>query len=104
VYCEWHLFQVNSLSVFGPKKSNASAFFLFIEVVEVGRAVVTKGHSRRKLGRTIRTLEASVEFSSKECTAKKEELKFKEKVKQTEADSPVQNLRRVASEKKDSES
>jgi hypothetical protein len=76
------------------------------EVVEVGRAVVTKGHSRRKLGRTIRKLEASVEFSSKECTAKKAEQKYKEKVQQTSSDddSPVQSLHNSVTRKKDSAS
>jgi hypothetical protein len=75
----------------------------FKEVTCMGRAVVTKGHSRRKLGRTIRTLEASVEFSTKECIAKKEELKFKEKMQQARSndDSPVQDLRNIAASKKD---
>lgn len=60
----------------------------------MGRAVATKGE--RMLGRTIRKLEGSVEFSSKECKAKVQEQKYKQ---QTQAsmgftdDSLVQNLR-----------
>jgi hypothetical protein len=72
-------------------------------MAKMGRAVVTKGHSRRKLGRTIRKLEASVELSSKEATAKKDEQKYKAKVQQASAaeDSPVQDLRTVAARKRD---
>ncbi len=71
----------------------------------MGRAVVTKGHSQRRLGRTIRKLEASVEFSSKECSAKKAEEKSKQKVQQaaSDSDSPVENLRSLASKKRDTE-
>ena len=42
----------------------------------MGRAVATKGE--RMLGRTIRKLEGSVEFSSKECKAKVQEQKYKQ--------------------------
>ena len=60
----------------------------------MGRAVVTKGHRGRRLGRTIRKMEASVEFSAKECQEKKAETKYKEKVQPFECeDSPVENLR-----------
>ena len=69
----------------------------------MGRAVVTKGHSRRRLGRTIRTLEASVEFSSKECKAKVAEQKYREKIQHEKSseDSPVENLRDIAARRKD---
>ena len=66
----------------------------------MGRAVATKGHSGRRLGRTIRHLEDSVELSSKECTVKKAEEQFKEKVAAEAADSPVQKLRYPADSRK----
>ena len=61
----------------------------------MGRAVVTKGHSRRRLGRTIRNLENSVELSPKESFAKMDEQKYKAKMQHQSAsdDSPVQSLR-----------
>jgi hypothetical protein len=56
--------------------------------------MVTRG--QRRIGRTIRKLENSVELSSKEGKAKLAEQKYKQKV-QTEQgytdDLPVQNLR-----------
>jgi hypothetical protein len=64
--------------------------------------VVTKGH--RRLGRTIRILENSVELSPKESYAREDESKYKTKVQSDArypADSPVQNLREVAAQKKD---
>ncbi len=69
----------------------------------MGRAVVTKGHSGRRLGRTIHRLEASVELSSKESSAKKAEHGYMEKTRPVcgDADSPVQNLRNLAARKKD---
>lgn len=59
--------------------------------------MVTKG--QRRIGRSIRKLEASVEFSPKECKAKISEKKYKEKIQAQHgvtADSPVQNLRDIA--------
>jgi len=67
----------------------------------MGRAVTTKGHSGRRLGRTIRNLESSVELSSKENHAKEAEKRYKEKVlaMQCEDDSPVQKIRPSANPK-----
>jgi hypothetical protein len=56
--------------------------------------MVTKGE--RRLGRTIRKLENSVEFSAKESLAKQSEKKYRENAQKTTGnteDSPVQNLR-----------
>jgi len=68
----------------------------------MGRCTVTKG--QRRIGRTIRKLEDSIEFSSKETKAKVAEKNYKEKT-QTSAgysdDSPVQNLRDPLTWKKD---
>ena len=68
----------------------------------MGRAVVTRGHSSRRLRRTIRKLEASVEFSSKESSAKAAEQKYTAKVQQSrgDEDSPVQDLRNLAAHRK----
>jgi hypothetical protein len=67
----------------------------------MGRCTKTVGE--RRLGRTIYKLGNSVEFSGKECKAKVSETKFKEKT-QTEQgytdDSPIQNLRDTAKNKK----
>jgi len=71
-------------------------------VVENLRPNVTKGE--RRIGRTIRKIEASVELSSKESSAKEEEKKYKEKMKQPSSsseDSPVQSLRHLTDRKKD---
>ena len=75
-------------------------------MVKVGRAVVTKGHGGRRLGRTIRKIEASVELSSKESRAKVQEHEYKAKAHQSRADegSPVQNLRSLAARNRDSSS
>jgi hypothetical protein len=68
----------------------------------MGRCTVTKG--QRRLGRTIRKLEGSVELSSKETKAKEAETKYKQ---QTQAslcyatDSPIQNLRDPTTWKKE---
>ena len=59
--------------------------------------MVTRGH--RRLGRTIRNLENSVEFSPKESKARESEKKYREKIKQNLEDSPVQNLRYLAKKK-----
>jgi hypothetical protein len=53
--------------------------------------MVTRG--QRRLGRTIRTLENSVEFSPKESKARESERKYKEKIEQSLEDSPVKDLR-----------
>jgi len=66
--------------------------------------MVTKGE--RKLGRTIRKLENSVEFSNKETLAKQSEKKYRENAQKTTGyteDSPVQNLRDLLIRRKDPE-
>ncbi len=65
----------------------------------MGRCTVTKGE--RQLGRKIRKLENSVEFSSNECKAKLSEQKYKQKTQASQADSPVQNLRDASKWKKE---
>jgi hypothetical protein len=67
----------------------------------MGRAVATKGHSGRRLGRTIRHLESSVELSSKESHAKEDEKRYKQKAAAEEADSPVQKLHYPVDPQKD---
>ena len=65
--------------------------------------MVTKGE--RRLGRTIRKLENSVEFSSKESREKNAEKKYREKAQassECKEDSPVQNLRDLLIRGKDS--
>lgn len=61
------------------------------------KRMVTRG--QRRLGRTIRNLENSVEFSVKESKAKESEKKYREKIEQNLEDSPVQNLRYLAAKK-----
>jgi hypothetical protein len=68
----------------------------------MGRCTVTKG--QRRIGRTIRKLENSVELSNKEGKAKLEEQKFKQKTQTSLGytdDSPIQNLRDQANRQKD---
>jgi hypothetical protein len=68
----------------------------------MGRCTVTKG--QRQLGRKIRKLENSVEFSSKECKAKLSEQKYKQKTQAVQGytqNSPVQNLRDASKWKKE---
>ena len=68
----------------------------------MGRAVATRG--QRKIGRIIRKLETSVEFSPKENKAKMAEQNYKQKVQTAQGytdDSPIQNLRDPAKWKKD---
>jgi type IV secretory pathway VirB4 component len=60
--------------------------------------MVTRG--QRRLGRTIRNLENSVELSAKESIAKEAEKKDKEKIEQSFEDSPVQDLRQLANKRK----
>ena len=60
----------------------------------MGRCTATKGE--RRIGRTIRKLEGSVEYSSKECKAKVAEKNYKTKTQVPlglTCDSPVENLR-----------
>jgi len=59
--------------------------------------MVTKG--QRRLGRTIRKLENSVEFSAKESEARESERKYREKIEQDFEISPVQNLRYLSEKK-----
>jgi hypothetical protein len=66
--------------------------------VEKMRPVRTKGE--RRIGRTIRKLEASVELSDKECYAKKDEQKYRQKTQQQNAGSPIQSLRYPADRNK----
>jgi hypothetical protein len=63
--------------------------------------MVTKGE--RRLGRTIRKLENSVEFSAKETRAKQSEKEYRENAQKTAGyteDSPVQNLRELLAQRK----
>ncbi len=69
----------------------------------MGRCTVTKG--QRRIGRTIRKLENSVELSSKEGQAKLAEQKYKQKTQAAQGytgDSPIQNLRDPTTRQKDS--
>jgi hypothetical protein len=64
--------------------------------------MVTRG--QRRIGRTIRKLENSVELSSKEGKAKQVETQYKQKIQKAQGytdDSPVQNLRDPSKWKKD---
>jgi hypothetical protein len=66
--------------------------------------MVTKGH--RRLGRTIRILENSVEISAKESQAKEAEKKYREKAQKlsgSDEDSPVQSLPNPPMHRKNSE-
>jgi len=63
--------------------------------------MVTKGE--RRLGRTIRKLENSVEFSSKESKAKAFEVKHNRRAQEAQGyteDSPIQNLRGIKPQNK----
>jgi hypothetical protein len=59
--------------------------------------LVTRG--QRRLGRTIRNLERSVEFSAKESKARESERKYREKIEQDFENSPVKDLRYLATKK-----
>ena len=64
--------------------------------------MVTRG--QRRLGRTIRKLEGSVELSAKESKAKESEKKYKQKAQASlgyTGDSSIQNLRDPSKWKKD---
>jgi len=59
----------------------------------MGRCTATRG--QRRIGKTIRKIGNSVEFSNKECKAKIAEQKYKQKTQEAQGytdDSPVQNL------------
>jgi hypothetical protein len=65
--------------------------------------MVTKGH--RRLDRTIRILQNSVEISPKESQAKESEKKYKEKAQkliEPDEDSPVQSLSNALTQRKNS--
>jgi hypothetical protein len=67
----------------------------------MGRCTETRG--QRRIGRTIRKLEGSVELSAKEGKAKESEKNYKQKILASQgyaSDSPVQNLRDPANWKK----
>jgi hypothetical protein len=67
----------------------------------MGRCTVTKG--QRRIGRTIRKLENSVELSSKEGKAKLAEQDYKHKAQVEQGytdDSPIQNLRDTSNREK----
>jgi hypothetical protein len=59
--------------------------------------MVTRG--QRRIGRTIRNLERSVEFSAKESKARESERKYREKIEQDFENSPVKDLRYLAKKK-----
>ena len=67
------------------------------------RPVRTKGG--RRIGKTIRKLESSVEISSKESDAKEDEKRYRKKAIQRwqPEDSPVQSLVHGSSEKRNAE-
>ena len=65
--------------------------------------MVTKGH--RRLGKTIKILENSVELSSKESRAKEAEKRYRETAQRLAGhteDSPIQSLRNLSIRKQDS--
>ena len=67
----------------------------------MGRCTVTKG--QRRIGKTIRKLENSVELSSKEGKAKMAEQEYKQKAQVAQGytdDSPIQNLRDASNREK----
>jgi hypothetical protein len=68
----------------------------------MGKCTVTKG--QRRLGKTIRKLEGSIELSAKESKAKVAEKNYKQKTQAASGytdDSPIQNLRDSSKWKKD---
>ena len=65
------------------------------------KLMVTRG--QRRLGRTIRNLENSVELSAKENKARESEKKHRETIQaplECSKDSPVQNLRYLSQKEK----
>ncbi len=70
----------------------------------MGRCTRTIGE--RRLGRTLRKLENSVELSGAECKAKISEMKYKQKTQQElgyKDDSPIQNIGDITKQKKEQE-
>ena len=68
----------------------------------MGKCTVTRG--QRRIGRTIRKLEGSVELSAKESKANEQEKIYKQKTQASLGyadDSPIQNLRDPSKWKKD---
>jgi len=68
----------------------------------MGKCTVTKG--QRTIGRTIRKLEGSIEFSAKESKASEQEKMCKRKIQASLGyadDSPIQNLCDPSKWKKD---
>ena len=68
----------------------------------MGKCTVTRG--QRRIGRTIRKLEGSVELSAKESKASEQEKIYKQKTQASLGyadDSPIQNLRDPSKWKKD---
>ena len=68
----------------------------------MGKCTVTKG--QRRIGRTIRKLEGSIELSAKESKAKEAEKKYKQQAQTSLGyadNSPIQNLRDPSKWKKD---
>jgi hypothetical protein len=68
----------------------------------MGKCTVTKG--QRRIGRTIRKLEGSVELSAKESKASEQEKNYKQKTQASLGyadNSPIQNLRDPSKWKKD---
>ena len=59
--------------------------------------MVTRG--QRRIGRTIRNLERSVEFSVKESKARESEKKYREEIERDFENSPVKDLRYLAKKK-----
>jgi len=69
---------------------------------KMGRCTVTKG--QRRIGKTIRKLEGTVELSAKESKAKEAEKKYRQQIQTSQGytdDSAIQNLRDPAKWKKD---
>jgi len=68
----------------------------------MGKCTVTRG--QRRIGRTIRKLEGSVELSAKESKASEQEKIYKQKTQASLGyadDSPIQNLRDPSKWRKD---
>jgi hypothetical protein len=65
--------------------------------------MVTRG--QRRIGKTIRKLEASIELGTKESQAKEAEKNYRQKIQSSMGytdDSPIQNLRNPTNWRKDS--
>ncbi len=96
----------NSLSFHGTnREAHLQIYKRALSLIAKGNEImVTKG--QRRLGRTIRKLENSVELSSKESMARESQKKYKEKVQTStkcHEDAPVQSLRHLLIRKDDSQ-